>query len=93
MAFIHKDVDREIMIKVNDKTLTSMCQVNKSNRKICRDRTFWKQRLSYFYQLNNEDIELLDHFYELPPMDLYIYLSSSPKNTFKWMLEILHGKI
>lgn len=89
MAFIHKDIDRELLIKVDDKTLTSMCQVNQSNRRICRDPNFWRQRLSYFYNLNNDEIDVLTDIYNISSMDLYVYLSTSPKNTLKWMLHIL----
>ena len=89
MAFIHKDIDREIMIKVDDKTLSSMCQVNKSNRKICRDKNFWMQRVAYFYNISIRNVTLLEDFYEIYGMDLYVYLSKSPKNTIKWMLELI----
>ena len=44
-----KDVNLEIMSKMDDKTLLNVCATNKYGRELCRNESFWRNRFLQKY--------------------------------------------
>jgi hypothetical protein len=57
-----KYVDYEILYKLNDKDLVSMCKVNKYYQKICADDMFWMNQTLKSFSFVLGDIETIKKY-------------------------------
>lgn len=65
------DIDREILLRLDDMSLCYICRVNKYSNTLCNEY-FWNMRIKHVY-----NIELTESYYETYRY-IYIYLSKAP---------------
>ena len=77
----NKDTDALILMKLNDKDLSSICQINSYISSLCSDDTFWRNRVLYRFRLPiNITNEIKD----------YLSWTSNPwKEYYFWLTSIL----
>jgi hypothetical protein len=68
----YKDISQSILLKLDDKTLTNMCQVNKYTQKMCNDQNFWYQRVITLFHFIPIEI-LIKYKQNRSWSDYYIY--------------------
>lgn len=56
-----KDVNFEIMNKMDDQTLLNFCKVNHKAARLCRDENFWRKRFVNRFMMN-EDMNIINNY-------------------------------
>jgi hypothetical protein len=94
MSFIgNKDVDRELMMHLNDRELGLVCAVNRYAKSLCDEPIFWRNRIMRIFGITNENInELIENYKFDTPRALYIYLRK-PDNKYMLPWMITHLRI
>ena len=84
------DIDTDLMMKLDDRELGMVCQVNRKARQICNNPLFWRKRLQYFFPLDNDKINFILEHYTFTLKELYIMLrnASNFRLMIKWLEEI-----
>jgi len=68
----NKDISQTILLKLDDRSLANMCQVNKYTQKICDDQNFWFQRIITLFHFIPIEI-LIKYKQERSWSDYYIH--------------------
>ena len=50
----NKDVDKEILLRLDDKTLLNFCKTSKYGNILCQDENFWIRKINSKYPLLKE---------------------------------------
>ena len=88
------NLDTDLIMKLNDRELGMVCQVNRKARQICNSPLLWRKRLQYFFPLNNDKINYILEHYTFTLKELYIMLrnASNFRLMIKWLEEIPKDK-
>ena len=84
------NLDTDLIMKLNDRELGMVCQVNRKARQICNSPLLWRKRLEYFFPLDNDKIDFILEHYTFTLKELYIMLrnASNFRLMIKWLEEI-----
>jgi len=80
----NKDIDREILSKLDDKNLLKACQVNKYFwNQVCNEDFFRNRLLKMFPEIKREDIKNIKNWkkFYLQVMDMFTLLEILRNNT------------
>jgi hypothetical protein len=74
-----KDIDLQIIQKLNDNELTKVCSVNKYINSLCDEEKFWLERiLINFKILNSQESKKMKLFLAFSYKELYKFLKTFP---------------
>ena len=77
-----RDVDLKIMSELDDKSLLSFCQVSKYGNQLCKNETFWRNRLSHKYGEEILSFKSPERTYRDFYLNIVYYTNKYPNNIF-----------